>query len=97
MIGENERERTWNQSGDSVRLNVHRVAESEFEIRQQLATIRIEHDVLRRTEERNDRREPHDRLQVVISAAIDPRTTIDTSKQTCVASIQPRRRPSSGS
>ena len=63
MVREHERERAGNQSRDPERLNVNRVTEPEFEFREQFPPIRVEHDVLRRAEERNDHREPENRLK----------------------------------
>ena len=73
-----------------------RVAEAEFGVGQQLAPISVEHDVLASREERDGRGEIRDRPQIVLRVQ-RPNSGIEAISSSCVTSIQPRRRPSSGS
>ena len=57
VIGEDQRERARHEARDPVRVDVDRVAETQLDVGQDFAAIRVEHDVLARAEER-DRRRP---------------------------------------
>ena len=64
QISKYERERTGYQAGNAISLHMDRVPKSQLGIRQELAAIRIENDVLGRGEKRNRGREIGDRPQV---------------------------------
>ncbi len=64
MVGEYQRQRAGDQAGDAIRLNVYRIAQTKLGIREDLAPIRVEHDVLRRREKRDRGREIRDRPEV---------------------------------
>ena len=51
VVGKDERKRTRDQAGETVGLDVDRVAKPQFAVRQQFAPVRVEHDVLARAEE----------------------------------------------
>ena len=61
MIGQDQRERAGDQRGELVRVHVHCVAEALLGVAQQLAAIRVDHDVRARAEERDERGERGDR------------------------------------
>ena len=64
MIGQYQRERAGHEARNAVRLDVNRVAEAELRVGEELAPIRVEHDVLCRREKRDRRGEIRDRPQL---------------------------------
>ncbi len=63
-VRENQRERAGNKARDPISVHVDRRAEPELRIGQNLAPERVEHDVLARGKERDDRRQYDDRENV---------------------------------
>jgi hypothetical protein len=59
-VGQDQRERTRHQPGDAVGIDMHRVAQAQLGLGQDLAPVGIERDVLRRREQRHRRGEPED-------------------------------------
>ena len=74
VVGQYQGQCAGNQPGQSIRLHVDRIAQAELDIRQKLAAIRIEDDVLAGAEERHGRREVglHEEVGLVAHDAPPP-------------------------
>jgi hypothetical protein len=64
MVGEHQRQRARDEARNAIRLNVDRCAKAKLGVRQQLAPVRVEHDVLARGKESHDRRQAGDRQEI---------------------------------
>jgi hypothetical protein len=59
-VGQDQRQRTRHQPGNAVGIDMHRVAQAQLGLGQDLAAVGIERDVLRRREQGHRSRQPED-------------------------------------
>ena len=65
-VGQDQRQRAGNQTGNAVGVHMHGIAEAEFMVAQDFAAEGIDSDVLRCREQREERRQPQDGPDVVL-------------------------------